>query len=48
MSKRTLGNYVKDASSDAAMKSMDHGNKPLAKDAPKREKKILNLSLIHI
>ena len=42
LSKRTLGNYVKDASSDAAMKSMDHGNKPLAKDAPKREKKILN------
>jgi hypothetical protein len=41
LSKRTLGNYVKDASSDAAMKSMDHGNKPLAKDAPKREKKIL-------
>ena len=41
LSKRTLGNYVKDASSDAAMTSMDHGNKPLAKDAPKREKKIL-------
>ena len=41
LSKRTLGNYVKDASSDAAMTSMTHGNKPLAKDAPKREKKIL-------
>ena len=41
LSKRTLGNYVKDASSDAAMTSMHHGNKPLAKDAPKREKKIL-------
>ena len=42
LSKRTLGNYVKDASSDAAMTSMTHGNKPLAKDASKREKKILN------
>ena len=41
LSKTTLGNYVKDASSDASMTAMDYGSKPLAKGADKKQKKVL-------